>query len=79
MKTNSNIAPSYNGVPATVFDSDFNNFARITTNQAWSLFFTAGRVDDTLGNNLEQGRFFNYILFGIVLAVALSSFIFRAF
>lgn len=70
MKTDLNIALSYAGAPAAVFNPDFNDFARITANQAWSLFFTAGRVDGALGNNSEQGRFFNYILFGIVLAVA---------
>lgn len=78
-KTDLDIARSYAGAPAAVFNSDFNNFARITTNQAWSLFFTAGRVDGSIGYNPEQGTFFNYTLLSIILTVPLSSLIFRAF
>lgn len=78
-KTDLDIAQSYTGASAAVFNSDFNHFARITTNQAWSLLFTAGRDDGALGNNPELGRLFNYILLGISMFVPLSSTIFRAF
>lgn len=78
-KTDLDIALSYTAASAGVFNPDFNNFARITTNQAWSLLFTAGRDDGTLGSNPELRRLFNYILLGIVLAVLLSYLIFRAF
>ena len=38
MKTDLDVAFSYGASPAAVFNPDFNNFARITTNQAWSMF-----------------------------------------
>ncbi len=48
-----------------VFRSDFNKFESISGNQAWSLFFTAGKEDKQLGLNPETGRFFTNILIGI--------------
>jgi hypothetical protein len=48
-----------------VFRSDFNKFEPINSNQAWSLFFTAGNEDKQLGFNPEVGRFFTNILIGI--------------
>ncbi|MEB3308710.1 MAG: hypothetical protein VKJ02_00595 [Snowella sp.] len=45
-----------------IFRSDFNNFEAINTNQAWSLFFTAGHEDKELGVNTELGKFFTNIL-----------------
>jgi hypothetical protein len=50
-----------------IFRSDFNKFAKINGNQAWSLFFTAGNEDKELGFNPEVGRFFTNILIGIVV------------
>lgn len=78
MKTDFDIACSYAAAPATVFNADFNNSAQITANQAWSLFFTAGRDDSALGNNPELGQFFNRVLFGSVLVVALSALVFQS-
>lgn len=72
------IARSYIAAP-TVFRSDFNNSARITVNQAWSLFFIAGRNDAALGANPELGQFFNNILVAVVSAVILGAYIFRSF
>ena len=64
MKTDFDIARSYilTASEPTVFKPEFNTFATITANQAWSLFFTAGRNDAMLGSNPELGKFFNNIL-----------------
>ncbi|HEY9874153.1 MAG TPA: hypothetical protein V6D12_11990 [Candidatus Obscuribacterales bacterium] len=78
MRTDFDIARSYIAAP-TVFRTDFNNSARITANQAWSLFFTAGRNDAALGANPELGQFFNNILVAVVSAVILGAYIFRSF
>jgi hypothetical protein len=48
-----------------VFRPDFNNFETINVNQAWSLFFTAGKEDKVLGKNPELGKFFTYLLIAI--------------
>jgi hypothetical protein len=48
-----------------VFRPDFNSFETINVNQAWSLFFTAGKEDKVLGLNPEFGRFFTYLLIAI--------------
>jgi hypothetical protein len=46
-----------------VFRPDFNAQAEvINANQAWSLFFTAGKEDKVLGFNAETGRFFTNLL-----------------
>ncbi|MBR8826429.1 MAG: hypothetical protein DSM107014_00750 [Gomphosphaeria aponina SAG 52.96 = DSM 107014] len=48
-----------------VFRSDFNNFEAINANQAWSLFFTAGKEDKELGFEPEIGRFFTNLLIAV--------------
>ncbi|HEY9693918.1 MAG TPA: hypothetical protein V6D15_17080 [Oculatellaceae cyanobacterium] len=63
---------------STVFNADFNNFAPITANQAWSLFFTFGQNDATLGDNPEVGRLFNNIMSAIVTASILGACIFTS-
>ena len=63
---------------ATVFNADFNSFAPLTANQAWSLFFTLGQDDAALGDNAEVGRFFNNITLAIVAAFVLGASIFSA-
>ncbi|MBW4649568.1 MAG: hypothetical protein KME06_12890 [Kastovskya adunca ATA6-11-RM4] len=78
MKTDFDIANRYVCLPA-VFRSDFNNFAPIATNQAWSLFFTAGRNDLLLGSNPELGQLFNNLLKAIVVSFIVGVFIFRSF
>lgn len=79
MKTDFEIARSYISTAsvATVFNQDFNNFSPLTSNQAWSLFFTAGRDDAALGSNPELGRFFNNILKASVFAIVVAAFTFR--
>lgn len=54
-----------------VFRSEFNQFKDINANQAWSLFFTAGQEDKSLGFNPEAGRFFTNTLIGIGVAGAI--------
>jgi len=51
-----------------VFRPDFNNFEKINTTQAWSLFFTAGKEDKVLGQNDEFGKFFTNLLIAIGVA-----------
>ncbi|MBE9176548.1 hypothetical protein IQ225_16760 [Synechocystis salina LEGE 06155] len=58
-----------------VFRTDFNEFAPINSNQAWSLFFTAGQEDKQLGNSPELGRFFTNTL----LAIGAATFIWGYF
>lgn len=77
-KTDLDMARSFIFAP-TVFNTDFNNFAPLTANQAWSLFFTAGRDDAALDANPELGRLFNNILKATVLAFIAGAFVFRSF
>lgn len=77
-KTDFDVARSLVFAP-TVFNPDFNSFAPITANQAWSLFFTAGRDDAALDANPELGRLFNNILKAIVLTFVVGAFVFRSF
>lgn len=55
MKTDFNLDIRSVSAP-TVFNADFNNFAPITANQAWSLFFTAGQDDAVLGDSPVLGH-----------------------
>ncbi len=78
MKTNSEFDSRFS-YASTVFNADFNNFAPINANQAWSLFLTAGRDDAALGDNPEVGRFFNNILKAVVFTAVVAPFVFRTF
>jgi hypothetical protein len=59
-----------------VFRSDFNNFKPINANQAWSLFFTAGKEDKELGLNPEIGRFFTNLLIAVGVAGSIWGLVF---
>ncbi|MBD1924711.1 hypothetical protein H6F74_00185 [Trichocoleus sp. FACHB-90] len=72
MKTDFNLDVRSVSAP-TVFNADFNNFAPITANQAWSLFFTAGQDDAVLGDSPELGRLFNNILKAVVFTVIVGA------
>jgi len=76
-KTDFDIARSIIFTP-TVFNADFNS-APLTANQAWSLFFTAGRNDAALDAHPELGRLFNNILQAIVLTFIVGALVFRSF
>jgi hypothetical protein len=51
---------------AMVFNAKFSQFEVIRFTQAWSLFFTGGRIDTALGQGVEIGWFFNYTTLAIV-------------
>ena len=72
MKTDFDLTGRYFFAP-TVFNSDFNNFAPINANQAWSLFLTAGRDDAALDANPELGRFLNNVLLAIAVTGILGA------
>ncbi|MFE1745122.1 hypothetical protein [Coleofasciculus sp. H7-2] len=78
MKSDFDFDARYQFAP-TVFNTDFNNFAPISANQAWSLFFPAGRNDAALGDNPEVGRLFNNILSAVVFTVIVGAFTFYSF
>ena len=60
-----------------IFRPDFNSQADvISTNQAWSLFFTAGNEDKALGFNAEAGQFFTNLLLAVGVAGVLWAFLF---
>lgn len=65
MQTDFDIIKNKDLFAPVVFRSDFNNGELIDTNQAWSLFFTAGKEDKTLGFEPEVGRFFSNILIAV--------------
>jgi hypothetical protein len=59
-----------------VFRSTFNQFEPINANQAWSLFFTGGNEDKTLGFNPEAGRFFTNLLIAIAVSGSIAGIVF---
>lgn len=61
-----------------VFRPDFNNAEAINTNQAWSLFFTAGKEDKKLGFNSEAGRLFTNLLAAVVVAGSIGAILFTS-
>ncbi|AFY76724.1 MAG: hypothetical protein IGR93_12870 [Hydrococcus sp. C42_A2020_068] len=68
MKTDFDVLANKDLFAPVVFRSNFNNFEKLDANQAWSLFFTAGNEDKSLGFNREFGRFFNNLLIAIGVA-----------
>ncbi len=65
MQTDFDIIRNKDLFAPVVFRSDFNQGEQISTNQAWSLFFTAGQEDKTLGFQPELGKFFTNLLIAI--------------
>jgi hypothetical protein len=61
------------------FRPEFNQFAPISSTQAWSLFFTGSHEDTALGNNLEEGRFWNNMLAAGIVTSILGILIFQNF
>jgi hypothetical protein len=57
--------PKKDLIGPVVFRPDFNNFETISVNQAWSLFFSAGKDDKGLGQEAELGKFFTNILIAV--------------
>jgi hypothetical protein len=65
MQTDFDIIRNKDLFAPVVFRSDFNQGEQISTNQAWSLFFTAGQEDKTLGFQPELGNFFTNLLIAV--------------
>ncbi len=57
--------PNKDLLEPVVFRPDFNNFEKISANQAWSLLLTTGKEDKVLGLNAELGKFFTNLLIAI--------------
>jgi hypothetical protein len=57
--------PQKDLIGPVVFRPNFNNFETINVNQAWSLFFSAGKDDSKLGRQVELGRFFTNLLIAV--------------
>lgn len=57
--------PKQDLIGPVVFRPDFTNFEKINSNQAWSLFFTAGQDDKALGQEIELGKFFTNLLIAV--------------
>jgi hypothetical protein len=68
--------PNKDLLGTVVFRKDFNNFEKINASQAWSLFFTAGKTDSTLGSESELGRFFSNLLVAIAVTGSLWAAVF---
>ncbi|MBD2186858.1 hypothetical protein [Pseudanabaena mucicola] len=61
------------------FREDFNNFAKISETQAWSMFFTASREDNALGFSRSAGRFWTGLVIATVVEAILGVTIFQIF
>jgi hypothetical protein len=61
------------------FREDFNNFAKISETQAWSMFFTASREDNALGFSRSAGRFWTGLVVATVVEAILGVTIFQVF
>ncbi|NMF59803.1 hypothetical protein [Pseudanabaena yagii] len=60
-----------------VFREDFNQFAKLSETQAWSLFFTGSREDSALGFSRASGRFWTGLVVATVIESILGAFIFH--
>jgi hypothetical protein len=78
MNTDFDIIKNKDLFAPVVFRSDFNGGELIDANQAWSLFFTAGKDDKTLGFEPEVGRFFTNILIAVGVAGSIWGLLFTS-
>ena len=62
MKTDFDIVDNQDLFAPVIFRSQFNDFETLSTDRAWSLFFTAGQEDKALGLKSELGWFFSNFL-----------------
>jgi hypothetical protein len=69
--------PKKDLIGPVVFRPDFNNFETINATQAWSLFFTRGQQDNSLGQGNELGKFFTNVLIAIGVTGSLWATLFR--
>ncbi len=61
------------------FREDFNQFARLSETQAWSLFFTASREDSALGFSAVTGKFWTGFIIATVVEAIIGTVIFKSF
>ncbi len=61
------------------FRDDFNQFARLSETQAWSLFFTASREDNALGFDRTAGRFWTGLVVASIIEAIIGIAIFQGF
>lgn len=61
------------------FREDFNQFARLSETQAWSLFFTASREDNALGFSRSAGRFWTGLVVAAIVESIIGIVIFQGF
>ena len=51
-----------------IFTSRFNRFQSINSTQAWSLFLTVCKKDDSLGKNPMIGKYVTVTILGAIVA-----------
>ncbi|OIP73517.1 MAG: hypothetical protein AUK48_09790 [Oscillatoriales cyanobacterium CG2_30_44_21] len=51
-----------------IFTASFNKFQKINATQAWSLFLTGCKNDDSLGKNPMMGRYLTVAILGAAIA-----------
>jgi hypothetical protein len=76
MKTDFDMLSNKDLFAPVVFRSDFNKFEKININEAWSLFFTAGKENKELGLQTELGGFFTNTLIAVCATGAIGALVF---
>jgi hypothetical protein len=56
-----------------IFTSSFNRFQTINATQAWSLFLTVCKKDDSFGKNPMIGKYVTVALLGAIIAQILEA------
>jgi hypothetical protein len=56
-----------------IFTSSFNRFQTINATQAWSLFLTVCKKDDSFGENPMIGKYVTVALLGAIIAQILEA------
>ena len=56
-----------------IFTSSFNRFQAINATQAWSLFLTFCKKDDSLGKNPMIGKYLTVAILGAIIAQILEA------
>ncbi len=56
-----------------IFTPSFNRFQTINATQAWSLFLTVCKKDDSLGKNPMIGKYVTVAILGAIIAQILES------
>lgn len=56
-----------------IFTSSFNQFQLINSTQAWSLFLTGCKKDDSFGKNPMIGKYLTTAILGAIIAQILEA------